>query len=312
MVVMRRLLVLTLLIVTSSAGVAQSSSPARLAGVTTITGVGAVAVPLQAAAFTLRPGSAGVTLATTGKAAALVLARVGGAHAFQNLAVDVLGAKPNGCADNGVCGSREGFVGSFREGMTSAAPWSDAHFAGGRYVAYLITEPGKRVTATIRAQGLSGTSAIRATTRVRAQLTRQRVSDAIRAQTDGSASFRTFGPTGIFQFLWTADAGTLPVYNHQMQLCLDRAGEGATPAPDQACMADGSVRPPLLGGTSQGTGGCYSQAVAQGPGKTEPGYCSSLHPLLPRDTYVSRWSAARTGQDPAVGYLGIALEYERF
>ena len=309
MLSMRRLLVASLLVVASGTSAATAGAPARMAAVTTITGVGAVAVPLQAAAFTLRPGSAGVTLSTTGKAAALVLVRPGSGNAFRNLAVDVLGAKPNGCADNGVCGHRQGFVASYHEGMSPGRPWEDAHFAGGRYIAYLVGEPGQRVSATIRAVGLRGRTTLRATTPFRAQVTRQRVSDPVHAQVSGSASFRSFGPTGVFQFLWTADSGKLPFYNHQMQLCLDHAGEGAMTAPDQACLADASIRPPVLGGSSQGGDGCFSQAAQQQPGTTDPGLCSMLDPALPRDVYLARWSADRTGEDPAVGYVGLALEY---
>lgn len=272
---LRRLLVAALLVsLISGLGPARAETPRQLSGLTRITGVGTVAVQLEASTFTLQPDA--VTLSTTGQGAALVLVRDGEGNPFHNLAVDVLAAKPNGCADGGPCSAARGFVATFHEGTSPSAPWSGAAYAAGRYTAYLIGQPGRRVIATIRAGGLSGTSTVKASRFFSGKLTVTRNADPLRAQLTGSSTFRSYGPAAIFQFLWTVDAGTLPTYSNDMQLCLDHDGEGTTTAPDQACLADATARPALLGGSSQGSEGCFSQDITRQPNTTSPQTCRML------------------------------------
>jgi hypothetical protein len=297
---------------------AVSAAPSGFAAVTAISGVGSAAVRVDTRPFTLSSSPDAVQLSTTGTWAALFLVeQKRGRYPFDQRyaaanSLDVLVRAPHGCAADGYCYARGGFRTAFREsGSSTAHPydWRDVHFPEGRYVAYLLTDPGARATAVLRVKGLAGRTSLTATRPVRAvaSLARQTASGRVQAQGDVPMVLRR--PGGAFARAWSIDARVMPFGDGQFSLCLTRGVEGTeTPMRDVTCPAElhaflGPVRP--LPDAPDGAATCQFGA---GDAVNSTG-CGMDFVRLEPGGYRSRWTAGRSGLSPAAGYVGIALEY---
>jgi len=322
----RRIVVPLLLLVLPvlAPGSAAAPKPSGFAGRTTITSVGSAAVSVVTGAFTLSGSPGAVHLTTTGGwVALLIVEQKKGGYPFDNgyraaNSLDVFGKAPHGCTDDGNCYGVAGYRTAYRESRsTTPRPNAhrDVHFPAGRYVAYLLTDPGARASAVVTAGGVAGRATMHATRPVRALTSLQRSSALARVQHQSSFPFVLRRPGAVFARVWSVDSHAVPGGDGQFALCLTRGLEQAEPPlRDATCPAElvplaGAV--PVLPTPPEGAATCGGGAGVSLPGSnaSNASGCGLDFLRLEPAGYRSRWAVGRSGLTPAAGYVGVALEY---
>ena len=226
--------------------------------------------------------------------------------------------RPAGCAADRHCVGPNGYSDIYyseaARGYDSYLDYAPLRYPAGRYTAYLLTNPGSKATAVIKASGAKpGTARVRAAIGVPASAHLSSDRGDLSTVLGARADFRLRGPGFTLNRMWSMDDTAAAIGTGELELCTapsDPEDQGLFPPQDSnTCIAGGGT----LGLSSPRS---RSTTCDGGPGL-------DASPSAPRDFdcgssgYLSRgWYSVfmdghRSGLRPVIGSISVAFEFLR-
>jgi hypothetical protein len=303
-----------------------SPTAPSLAGTTVVAGVGSAAVEVQVPRrFSIDPGRPGLDLSFTGTWAAFAVVSGGDARQAARYRLSAIHLRaPAGCAAGGrVCPDRRGLtLPSFAPQAISDSGQSGGRqprydYPAGRYVVYLLTDPGRRVSLRWTIRGLPGQVALHAATHVRSWYSSALANGAGNtASMTGQTRQGLSRPGQVLDWTWAA-YGRGPVKVDRQSMCLETGSDPPSlpvPRGDYCFWADELAELP-----AGAVFGRYCVPCSDGvdnPGSDLDGVDAGVsrngvEAVVTSADYKVSYSMRILGSSPQVGRAFLAWEYLR-
>lgn len=305
-----------------TAALAEAASTPEMRASLVITSTGSSAVALSSEGFELTTSGEQVQLTTTGSWVLLALiaqkprtlpSRT--ADVFMKMQL----TRPSGCAADGHCVGPNGYSSIHywegNRGYGSTLGNSPLRYPPGRYTAYLLTNPGSRATATIKARGAKpGSARVTASVRVPATARLASTSGVYSTYHRARADFRLRNPGFTFNRVWSMDDSAAAAGTGDLQLCTVNPehpeNQGALPPQDSpTCIAGGQTLG-LTSPRSTSTTCDGGPGVDVSPSAPRDFDCGSVEHLSP-GWYSVYMDGHRSGLRPVIGSVAIVFEFLR-
>jgi hypothetical protein len=179
------------------------------------------------------------------------------------------------------------------------------HYPAGRYVLYLLTEPGHRVRVRWTVAGLSGSHRSRATMPVRAAfVARSSATSTVASWIEGSAGQRLTRYGAIVDRTWAANHPDTQYETSNHQVCVDKGEAPGGPVPRGDYCAELAPYPipgmpsPMMAGGITYDSNTYGLSVG-----------GLDHALVQPGSYTTSYSVHMIGRDPQTGIALLCWEY---